>query len=163
MLKSLLILSLFVFIIGCSNSQNSNEYETNLVEIQKNIESNKALWLSANLADYMFTYSAINDDCPSIDVFPPVIITVETGEVASVYVPAFNEYAPNIDSWPTITELFNLMLSNVESKPLNFSLSPFEINELPEFNAVYGYPINFYINQTKNECDAVEYSVTGFQ
>jgi hypothetical protein len=152
-----------VTFIGCSDSQNSSNNEAYLAELQKNIDSNRALWLSANLEDYMFTYSATPSDCPTINPFPPVVITVEAGHITSVYVPAFNEYAPNKDNWKTIDELFDFMVSKVELKPLDFSLSSLNTSEMPEFNSVYGFPVNFYVNQTNNECDDSEHRVTGFQ
>ena len=159
MLKVLIVLTTVLFLYGCENEDN----ETHLIELIELVNENKAKWISANISTYTYTYSRYLSDCGIASPLPPAVVSVVNNKVSSVYIPAIGVYESSIDGYLTVQDIFEHMLQEIDEKPLVFSISVNEQNQLPEFNAQYGYPINYYVDLTSAECDAHSVSIRELQ
>lgn len=145
----------FLLLLGCeSNSGSSN--------VMDQIRKNKIKWESSGLSSYTYIYSNYPTDCPAMDVYPPVVITVVNNTVSSVYVPEFGAYEESLLGWPTITKLFETMVVDASDNPTVFSKNRIEINKEPEFDELYGYPVSYYFDKSNKECDAFSVRISEF-
>jgi hypothetical protein len=157
-IKLLIAFYILPGLAGCGADDTSNES----TGMQGLIEGNMALWKSSDIDSYIFTYNSSPNDCPQADPFPPKVITVENSVVVSVYVPDFGANIDIGDS-PTIDDVFSLMAEADASNPRIFSVSPTDINNPPEFNQEYGFPVAYFIDVSESECDGTTYSISDFQ
>ena len=165
---------LMIALEGCNDEDESDvvdEKNTNIESpivgeentgIKSLIEENLSLWNSSGIGNYLFTYYASLNDCPTADPFPPRVITVENSIVVSVYVPAFGTTI-DVGNSPTINDIFTSMAESAESNPMVFSESPEDTSSMPKFDQQYGFPVAYFIDVSDSECDGTAYSVSDFQ
>ena len=147
---------LFTSLLACTGN-------VELSDFSLKIHENEEKWDSLGPTNYSYTYSRFPVDCPQADAMPPVVITVESGVVVSVYSPELNTYLSNIESWPTIDLLFEEMISLYMAEHKFFSKSEADLGSEPEFDLVYGYPISYYVDKSDSECDAFSVITSEFQ
>lgn len=128
-------------------------------EINQNIEK----WNESEISTYSFKYFSSRSDCPNARPFPEVVISVEEGQVQSVYVEDFGAFEVETSGWPTIPELLESMLKNSQTRYLLFAKSRTEPTELPVFDDLYGYPVTYYFDKSDSSCDAHNMIISEFQ
>jgi len=126
------------------------------------VQESISLWENSGIEDYSFTFYSTPDDCPVIDVFPPIEISVENSAVVSVYEP---DSGQNLDlsNGMTMNSILSSLLEQAEMKPITFSRDDSDVNGLPEFNEDYGYPESVRIDMSTSECDATSYFISNFK
>jgi hypothetical protein len=116
------------------------------------IESNQIKWKDSNISNYTFTYYSEPNDCPSVDPFPPVEITVENNSITNLYVP---QLGTNLDistsTYPTINDVFENMINSIE-----------DIEGTPSFDENFGYPLNYETDISDAECDGYSIAISSF-
>lgn len=133
--------------------------ETLIDEINQNIEK----WNESGISTYSFKFLSLRSDCPNARSFPEVVISVEEGQVQSVFVEDFGAFEVDTSGWPTISELLETMLENSQTRYLSFAKSRTEPKELPVFNDLYGYPLTYYFDKSDSFCDAYNVIISEFQ
>jgi len=94
------------------------------------------------------TYSSGPSDCPTVDSFPPVEITVENNAITNLYVPQLGTNLEiSTSTYPTINDIFENMLSSIE-----------DIKGTQSFDENFDYPLNYETDKSDEECDG--YSIT---
>ncbi len=147
-----------IFLVSCGDKDSSS---VDLAEIKNHILENQNKWNSSGLVDYSFTYQRSPGDCPQASELPAIDIYVEDGAVASVYYSGTNEVA-NMENAVTINDIFSYQLALVDTPPIQFSNTNGS-NELPTFDSDLGYPVSFFVDKSKNECDAIFNRISNFQ
>jgi hypothetical protein len=132
-------------------------------DLINNIKINNANWNSANIVNYSFTYSRTPMDCPTIDVMPPVRITVENDSVVAVFNPSTGIVEQNISGWPTMDDIFSQMLEDASLTTRVFGRSYTNQDSPPAFDEELGFPSSYFFDVTEQDCDAVEVSVSNFE
>ena len=142
--KFLIYAVCFVLLSACNEI--SKKDLTNL------IESNQEKWESANINSYTYTYYSFPIDCPNVDPFPAVEISVENNIITELYVP---DLGVSLDlsyhSYPTMDDIFNNMIDSVE-----------DIQSTPFFNVILGYPTNYETDMSSSECDGYSIQISSF-
>ena len=151
---------------GCLHTDDDSiSPDSKLKDISTAITDNKQLWQSSNISSYTYTYSSTISDCPTGNPLLPVVITVVNGVVDSVNLPNSGIYQHTPEVYPAIEQLFTDMEEAVEEKPEVFGRSAMTGgDDMPLFDAQYGYPVQYYVDANKNrDCDAFTLSVTDFK
>ncbi|MDO6568984.1 DUF6174 domain-containing protein [Alteromonas sp. 1_MG-2023] len=156
-LKLITLLSLFC-LYSCGGSDTPS---IDSEEIKSVILENQAKWLSAGITDYSFTYSRAPGDCPLADALPIVDINVEDNVAVSVYFSGTSEIADIVFA-TTIDELFSYLLQQVDEEPIKFSNDK-NSHAMPDFDIDYGFPVDVYIDRSKDTCDASYISIFDFK
>ncbi len=138
------------FLMGCSNESPSNPDEQSA---QTQIEDNFNLWESSDIRNYSYKHFSSPTDCPQADVMPPSIVTVENSLVVSAYVTELDNTL-EINNAKTIDDIFDSIVDILESSPEYFFI---------EFDDEKGFPSNYTIDQTNQECDGVTVTISEFQ
>jgi len=155
------LLSIFLvfFLISCEDNNDSSSID--IKEVKSIILKNETKWILSSLTDYSFTYQKSPGDCPTADELPSVDINVEDGVVVSVFYSGTSEVA-HIDNATTINDVFSHLLHLAAENPIQFSSSKNE-DKLPHFDENLGYPISFYVDKSKKECDAISIRLSNFK
>jgi len=159
-LSNVLLATSAAVLVSCGgDSQDVNKTNERLSLISQN----KVIWANQQIRDYEFTYQTRPIDCPTVDPYPAVVITVKNSLVTSVYVPALGTYNQEITSWPTLDGVFEKLNSVVISNPEVFAKSISEPNAAPVFNEKYGFPIELAVDQSAANCDGISFRVSDFK
>lgn len=169
MYKYLVVIPLLA--LAACDSDSTPTVATNLAEAKAAVEDKYAQWRYFEQQNYMFTLSHTNGiacgDTASGEL-PRLRITVQDGEVASVYNAdeADVEYHPQgLDYVGTIDHLFEWVLSELEKGPqvISYWYGRDVANELPRFNENFHYIEQVYIENIDNEgCRSTLLSVDSF-
>lgn len=150
-MKKLFLILLVLGIAGCDSSSNDeNQPSELLAEAQLLLNAHSELWASAGPVDYMYKLQigvstrGCNDD-DAVDLLPPVLVSVEAGEVHSVWnLETQEEVGVSwLGSWGTIEDNFEQLQSWLEQKPVFIGLPFSDDEKLPTFHASLGYPEDF--------------------
>ncbi|WP_440904316.1 DUF6174 domain-containing protein [Catenovulum sp. SX2] len=137
-----------LILVGCNGTSDQDSR----FELEGLISANKHKWDNLEINTYTYTYANYPSDCPNVDIFPPVEITVENNVITQLYVPDLGTFLAVRDgSYPTIDEIFENMLSSIDS-----------IENLPSFDESFGYPISYDVDLSSAECDGFTLSVSSF-
>ena len=148
-----------LFLTGCQSNDNPHNSPGNvLIEIQKNQNT----WDELGLVNYQFSYYNPPGDCPTIDPFPSVVITVSEGKVSSVFVPEFGAET-EAEGWPTIDDVFEDMIKKTETNYSEYSKNKSELKALPSFDSNFGHPTEYFYDKSNKECDAEHLYIDDFQ
>jgi|TARA_R110002111_G_scaffold110319_3_gene169721 hypothetical protein len=150
--KLLVFLGAFT-LFGCSDDSaivaNQAAHSEDVVKL---IEANKLVWTSSNIQTYTFTYYSPPTDCPNVDPYPPVEITVEEGTISRLFVPDLDVLLDIEDSrYPTINGIF-----------IKMDEKSFNIKGVPTFDTTFGYPVKYGVDLSDAECDGYSVNVSSF-
>jgi hypothetical protein len=151
-----------MLLTACNDSSDCDGNENN-PGLMSEIESNLEKWHTVGIQNYSFYYSLEPADCPTVDPAPAVVITVEQGEVVSVYVPDSGHYLDSISGYETIDEVFQSMLQKANCDFRYFSKGREALGEYPQFDPTYGYPVSYYYDKSRNSCDGESMLIRDFQ
>ncbi|MCU4675964.1 DUF6174 domain-containing protein [Catenovulum sp. 2E275] len=131
-----ILISIVFMLFGCDENSDTHE----LVNL---IQDNENTWQSSGINSYTYVYSDIPTDCPNVDPYPPVEITVEEGVITTLYVPELDTFleAEN-HSYPTINMIFENMMNSAN-----------DIKGIPTFDDTFGYPTSYEVDLTSSQCD----------
>lgn len=154
---TLIVLPLALLLISCGDDKN----EVDTRKISEHIFKYKEKWDSASLIDYSFTYSRSPGDCPTADELPSMDINIENGIVKSVYLSG-TSISVDISQGVTVNQVFELAIELAQEKSIQYS-SAADTRSFPLFDENLGYPISFYFDKSRSECDAVFYRVSNLK
>jgi len=141
----LLIYTLSLILLSACDDSSTKEL-TNL------IESNQKIWDDSGISSYTFTYYSPPNDCPSVDPFPAVEITIVDNVITELYVPDLDS---NLDiesqTYPTIDDVFENMLNSVEY-----------IQGTPLFDETFGFPLSYMTDMSDSDCDGYSITISSF-
>lgn len=140
-----------------SDQQKSLNYE----QLNTLIEEQQTLWQESAPSSYFFVYSTLSPDCPNVAPSAPKIFRV-IGDQVEAYIPDLNFYIER-HGLPTIDRIFADLLELLADKPLMVAKSVGEQERLPVFDNHYGYPLQYYVDQSEADCDAKQVNVSKFQ
>lgn len=160
--KWFLIIGLVSFVFGCK-WDSSNDGPSGNQKMIDLVKEQKTIWEESKIISYMFTYHISPSDCPTIDSGFPVIITVENGEVSSVFLTGSGTFSDSTENFQTIDSVFDSMIERLKENPIVFSKSPREKELEPEYDSRYGFPTQYHYDQSSEDCDAWTVSIRDFQ
>ncbi len=135
---------LFLFclsLFGCETVQPLDDATTNL-----------NLWNEKKIVNYSFSFKRVCF-CP-LEYVGPNQVVVQNGKVATVNGQAYNS-AERYGVIPTISELLEIIKTNIDRKPVKSILN---------FNPTYGYPTNVFFDFSEMIADEeIGYEVTNFK
>ena len=160
-------LQAFVLVLLTACGSDSDKPHNSRSAVLSEINTNKELWEASNIQSYTYTYSPTPPgDCPGVSLIPTHIITVENGEVVSV----MGTSGESIDEqywdpflYPTIDEIFLELLEKAETDYAEFSKSRYQLDDLPSFDETFGYPVEYYYDETTSTCDSKGRLISDFQ
>ena len=129
------------FLLGCETVQPLDDATTNL-----------NLWNEKKIVNYSFSFKRVCF-CP-LEYVGPNQVVVQNGKVATVNGQAYNS-AERYGAIPTISELLEIIKSNIDRKPVKSILN---------FNPTYGYPTNVFFDFSEQIADEeIGYEITNFK
>ncbi|MCJ8296459.1 MAG: DUF6174 domain-containing protein [Colwellia sp.] len=138
----------FFLLFSCDDSSQDNS-PTELINL---IESNQGKWEASNIGTYIFTYYSPPNDCPTVDPFPAVEITIVNNVITNLYVVELGEILDlGSHSFPTIDDVFENMINSVN-----------DIEGTPSFDDTFGYPVNYETDISDLECDGYSVTISSF-
>ena len=152
--------------LGCQNETNSEENK--VVELSSEqqllnaIEHSQQLWADSHLQDYQYRYQNTPIDCPQADAMPAVIVQVENNEVVRVLT-AEGSQEQDKSAYSTLDVHFTTLKTLIAAAPMTLAASEQQLSTLPQFDALYGYSLGYYVDQSNAECDAYAIRISDFQ
>ncbi|QDP02646.1 DUF6174 domain-containing protein [Thalassotalea sp. PS06] len=156
-MKRALLFSAVIFLSACGGDSKDEESEINL---QKLISENQQLWQSQELMDYQFTMQVRFTDCPVTDEIPAITYRVEDNEIVDAFM---TETGVDIDFEDalTISDWFFAFYAILLDDEITLTASSND-DSPPVFDSTLGYPVNFAIDYSSEQCDSYEYRIFDF-